>query len=126
MAHTDNAIGFWDLDNDADDDSGNGNNGTAGAGITFDTTKAVFDGTGNIALPDNMISSNVATWSGWGVFSSVGGAYYQGLFAIGSFYIASNFGIFSENAGLGTPMHYRVYGSVYGQHPITPLDYIVD
>jgi Concanavalin A-like lectin/glucanases superfamily len=51
MAHTDNNVGFWDLDSDANDDSGNGNNGTA-SGASFDG-KATFNSTTDyITIPD--------------------------------------------------------------------------
>ncbi len=49
MAHTDNVIGFWDLDSDSADDSGNGHAGTD-TSISYNGTYASFGGSSYIDL----------------------------------------------------------------------------
>jgi hypothetical protein len=75
MAHTDNIIAFWDLDNDSTDDSGNGHTGTDTA-ISYDGTKATFNGsTSKVALTTIDVAT-VHTISLWGRMSSVASSYF--------------------------------------------------
>ncbi len=79
MAHTDNVVGFWDLDNDSTDDSGNGKNGTD-TSMSYDGTYGVFSGSAYVTLPTSLLSSNVATISCWFNASTISN--YRALYAI--------------------------------------------
>ncbi len=96
MAHTDNVVGFWDLDSDSNDDSGNGNNGTD-TSMSYDGTYGVFSGSGYITLPSNMLSSHVGTWSWWGFITSGGSGYFCGV-NMGNGSGNSTFGILPTNS----------------------------
>ncbi len=79
MAHTDNVVGFWDLDSDSADDSGNGNAGTD-TGMSYDGTSASFSGSEYITLPDNLVTTQgtLALW-----FNAGTGSSYQNVASIG-------------------------------------------
>ncbi len=63
MAHTDNVVGFWDLDSDSADDSGNGNAGSD-TSMSYNGTSAAFSGSSYITLPDNLVTTQgtLALW----------------------------------------------------------------
>ena len=84
MAHTDNVIGFWDLDNDANDDSGSGVNLTDHGTVTYDGTSASFNGTSQYltsasSLLNGKATCTIALWSNASSVNSSTGCISEGI-----------------------------------------------
>ena len=110
MAHTDNVLGFWDLDSDSTDDSGNGNNGTD-TSVSYDGTSVSLGG-GSIdfstaiqpAAFTAVIWANESSWPAAykAIFGNSNGAFSRGwALAIGINDVSDRIGLFVNNYTTG-------------------------